>query len=230
MSKFPPLRGEISGLHPKQSPLVLANLSLAHMSINNCDIPFERRPELRARVSNISIFQCEHYANSADGALFHEVVVTELRGSSKAPTILRGCVYSRVTLRGRMGGLWLSSSESFLYEDPHLQAAYRAANAAEYRTIDWALDITEAKFSHYFSLAGIPASLIRRRSEDHFVMTREAALVLAKDEDRTVWTLTAQDLVDSGLPDTVIVIGGSAKLLRGYLEDVQRLRDRGLIG
>lgn len=229
MSKFPPLRGEISGLYPKQSPLVLSNLSVAHMSINNCDIPFERRPERRARLSNISILQCEHYANSAHGALFHDVVLTDLRGSSKAPTFLHGCAYSRVTLRGRMGGLWFSPVVNSLEEDAPLEAAYRAANAAEYRTVDWALDITEAQFTHYFSLVGIPASLIRRNPERHFVMTREAALVLAKDSDETAWSGSAQRLVELGLADAVIVIGGSPKMLRGDLEDVQRLRDRGLI-
>jgi hypothetical protein len=229
MSKFPPLRGEISGLYPKQSPLVLSNLSVAHMSINNCDIPVERRPERRARVSNISIFECEHYACSANGALFHEVVVTELRGSSKAPSFLHGCAYSRVTLRGHMGGLWFSPIVNPLGQDPHLEAAYRVANAAEYRTIDWALDITEAQFMHYFSLVGIPASLIRRRPDHHFVMTRDAAQVLASDSDETVWSMTAQELIELGMADTVIVIGGSPKLLRGYLNEAARLRDRGLI-
>jgi hypothetical protein len=229
MSKFPPLRGEISSLYPRQTPLLLSNLSIAHMSINNCDIPFERRPQRRARLSNISIFQCEHYANSAHGAFLHEVTLTDLRGSSKAPSYLRGCVYSRVTLRGRMGGLWFWHRVNCHDDDPQLEAAYRAANDAEYRTIDWALDITEAKFGHYFWLAGVPTSLIRRRPEVHFVLTREAALVLAQDADQTIWSGTAQHLVELGFPEALIVVGGSAKVLRADLGAAQRLRDRGLL-
>jgi hypothetical protein len=229
VSKFPPLQGEISGLAPQRSPVVLADFSVANMSINNCDIPFERQPERRARLSNISISHCEHYACSVEGAIIRDVTVTELRGSSKAPTYLRGCVYSRVTLRGRMGGLWLWHLVNCLHDDPQLEAAYRAANEAEYRTIDWALDITEAQFGHFFLLAGIPTSLIRRSPERHFVLTREAALVLARDADRTIWSGTAQHLVELGFADALIVVGGSAKALRADVEAAQRLRDRGLL-
>jgi hypothetical protein len=89
MGKRLALRGEISGLHPLQSPLVLSNLSVAHMSINNCDVPLARRIEQRATLRDITIFQCEHYARSMHGARLQDIVVKDVRGSSKAPSFLR---------------------------------------------------------------------------------------------------------------------------------------------
>ena len=227
MGKRLELRGEISGLHPLQSPVVLSNLSLAHMSINNCDVPLAANPKQRATLRDISIFECEHYACSVHGARLQDIVVTDVRGSSKAPSFLRGCVFSHVTLRGGMGGVWFSPiADSF---HPHLTQPYLAANAAEYRNIDWALDITEARFGHFFSLAGIPASLVRRNPARHWVMTREAAQVLVKEAAQTIWTSCAQQLIELGLADTVLVVAGSTKSVRGDLEEAAQLRDRGLL-
>jgi hypothetical protein len=224
---LPALTGEISGLQRPASPLVLANFSLARISINNCSIPLEPRPQRRAILRDISLFECEHYACSADGASFQDIVVTDLRGYGKAPSLLSGCAYSHVTLRGRMGGLWFRPQASM--DDPQVEAAYRSANAAHYATTDWALDITEAKFGHFFSLAGIPASLVRRNAQLHFAMTRDGARVVASEANRTVWGLCAQELLDLDFPDAVLVTGGSPKLRRSYLDDAARLRERGLI-
>jgi hypothetical protein len=225
VSKQLPLRGEISGHQLVRSSL--SDFSVAHMSINNCAIPIAPRPEQRITLRSISIYQCEHYACSAHGARFQDIQVTDLRGYSNGSSQLYGCVYSHVTLRGRMGGLrFVPRASPF---DSSLNEPYLAANAAEYRSIDWALDITEAKFGHFFSLVGIPASLIRRDPAQHFVMTREAALVVAHDPGPSVWAGSAQELLELGLSGAVLVIGGSSRLLREYREDVQRLRDRGLL-
>ena len=118
MGKRLALRGEISGLHPLQSPVVLSNLSVAHMSINNCDVPFAPNPKQRAALRDISIFEGEHYANSIAGARLQDIVVTDVRGSSKAPSSLHGCVFSHVTLRGGMGGLRFSPIANSFH--PHL--------------------------------------------------------------------------------------------------------------
>lgn len=207
MSRRLPLRGEISGHQAVRSSL--SGFSVAHMSINNCAIPIARRPEQRVTLRDISIFQCEHYACAAYGVRFQDIQVTDLRGYSNGSSQLSGCLYSHVTLRGRMGGLRITPRASPF--DLSLNEPYRVANAAEYRSIDWALDITEAKFGHFFALMGIPASLVRRNPALHFVMTREAALVVAHDPGPSVWAGTAQELLDLGLPDAVLVIGGSSE-------------------
>jgi hypothetical protein len=103
------------------------------------------------------------------------------------------------------------------------------ANLERYRTIDWALDISEAQFSFYQSLVGIPSGLVRRNPERHFVMTRDAALSLLQEEESGVWRLSAQELLDTGLPDTVCVVGGSGKALRHDIAQAQMLVGRGLL-
>ena len=51
----------------------------------------------------------------------------------------------------------------------------------------------------------------------------------AMDATQTVWTLTAQELLELDLADTVLVTAGSTKSLREYLDEAAQLRDRGLL-
>ena len=57
-------------------------------------------------------------------------------------------------------------------EQRRIEAEWDEANAAYYKTVDWALDITEARYAA-LAISGVPAKLIRRNPEKTGVVTRE---------------------------------------------------------
>lgn len=114
--------------------------------------------------------------------------------------------------------------------DSAANQAFALANAELYRSIDWALDIREAKFSFFETLIGVPADLVLRNPEFHFVMTRASAVEIAADRERfAIWSIAAEGLLESALEDTVIVVGGTGKKLKADLAQAYELRTQGLL-
>jgi hypothetical protein len=60
-------------------------------------------------------------------------------------------------------------------EQERVKAEWDNANADYYKTVDWAIDITQASFGS-LSISGVPARLIRRNPENTAVVTRERAV------------------------------------------------------
>jgi hypothetical protein len=225
--------GEITGLgraRPKL-PATIGNFKISHTAFHNNSTAIPTNPTARLTVRDVSIYRCKHWACHAYGVVFDNVTVTDVRGGGiggKATSFLWGCVFSHVRIRGALSGVWWRWKVD--PDDDDLSRRFLWANLSRYESIDWALDISEARFSIYEALLGIPSHLIIRDPARNFVMTREAALKLSGDNgDTTVWRITAQNLIDSALPDTVIVVGGSGKRHRAELEEARALVDQGLL-
>jgi hypothetical protein len=212
-------------------PATIGDCKASYTAFHNNSTAVPTDPAKRLTIRNVSIYRCHHWACHAHGVVFDNVTLTDVRGGgvgAKAPSFLWGCVFSRVQIRGPLSGLWWRWKVE--PDDDSLSRRFLWANIALYQSIDWALDVSEARFSIYESLLGVPARLVKRDPTRHFVMTREAALSLAAESgESTVWRITAQLLVESGLPDTVIVVGGSGKRQRTELDAAKALTDRGLL-
>jgi len=159
--------------------------------------------------------------------VFDGVLVENLRGGGMAPSFLWSCVFRHTTLAGWIGGLmWRWRMHT---DDDEMALRLHAANQQFYETVDWALDISEADFSFYEALQGVPAGLIKRHPDKHFVMTRDGAERFLKMKYGGVWYLTAQDLLKSPLDDVVIVTGGRGDKLKERLADAKVLKKRGIL-
>jgi hypothetical protein len=224
---------EITGLSrlSHKLPATIGDFKISYTAIHNNSTAIPRDPAKRLTIRDVSIHRCQHWACSAYGVVFDNVALTDVRGGgvgAKAPSFLWGCVFSRVRIRGPLSGLWFRWKVD--PDDDSLSRRFLWANIALYESIDWALDISEARFSIYEALIGVPSRLINRDPTRHFVMAREAALHLAAESgESTVWRITAQGLIESGLPDAVIVVGGSGKRQRTELDAAKALIDRGLL-
>jgi hypothetical protein len=228
MPRHFPVTGEITDLGCPRLPATVGHCKIADTAFHNNWTPMPCKPEERLTIRDVAVSRCAHWACSANGAVLDDITITDLRGGGRAPSFLWGCVYSRVRLRG-----WISGLMWRWQLDPNDDAKSRRflqANLAMYESVEWALDITEARFSFYESLMGIPARLVRRDSTAQFVMTQESARQLANDAgSSSVWHITAAKLVESGLNDTVIVLGGTGKSLRSRQDQAKALLDRGLL-
>jgi hypothetical protein len=228
MPKHFPVDGEVFGLHVARASSALGNVSLRSIAFHNNYVAAPSKPTDRCTIRSVSVFRCEHWACSAHGVLFEDVTVEDIRGSGTARSFLWGCVYSRVVLQGWISGLlfrWQVDPN-----DLHASKRFLISNRALYESIEWALDITEAKFSFLQCLTGIPPQLVRLNPQVHFVLKHQAAVqLLSGVEKKDVWSSCAEELIESGMDAVVIAVGGSGAKQRLDIQQAYALRAQGLL-
>lgn len=93
-----------------------------------------------------------------------------------APTrfFLWGCVFSQVELAGHMSGLKINRRVAAgTIATPAQQAAWDLAFSAYYSDVDWALDISKAKFAGGVTFEALPGEKIKRNVETQVLVRRE---------------------------------------------------------
>jgi hypothetical protein len=228
MPRHFPVNGEVHGLHLSRAATVLGNVSLRSIAFHNNYVAAPNKPTERCTIRGVSVFRCEHWACSAHGALFEDVTIEDIRGGGKAMSFLWGCVYSRVMMRGWISGLlfrWQVDPN-----DMHASKRFLISNRALYESIDWALDITEAKFSFLQCLTGVPPKLVRLNPQLHFVLNQQAAVQLASGPGKKdIWAICAKELIESEMEAVVIAVGGSGAKQHAHIQQAHSLRAQGLL-
>ena len=113
---------------------------------------------------------------------------------------------------------------------PKEQAAFDKANGEYYKTVDWALDITEGRF-YECELQRVPARLIKRDSETQVIITREKALLgewKKLDLSKTHWATSIEFFLERGDPDVVLVAPKRHSKYPDLLDGLKMLRDAGV--
>src|SRR5262249_52776668 len=108
----------------------------------------------------------------------------------------------------------------------------RAANAAYYENVEWALDISGAEFGE-MEIRGIPAALIRRDPETQVVITRQNALNCAWRDlpfEETLMSTSIKLFLEfpEWGPSKCLVAPKRHPKFRQYLHDIQLLRKAGI--
>lgn len=108
---------------------------------------------------------------AAIGTRLEDVTVDRL--TIKGGTFyFRGCVFSRVKLKGRIGPMMAVGPQPGIGET--LSPGAGQAIVDSYGSVDWALDISEADFTDA-DLYYVPGDLVRRDPETQFLLRREPA-------------------------------------------------------
>jgi hypothetical protein len=144
--------GEITGLGRSRPrlPSAVGNCKISHTAFHNNSTAIPTSPVARLTIRDVAMYRCHHWACYAYGVVFDSITVTDVRGGgvgAKAPSFLWGCVLSHVRIRGAFSGVWWRWRVD--PNDDGLSRRFLSANLAFYKSIDWALDITEARFSIY---------------------------------------------------------------------------------
>lgn len=93
-----------------------------------------------------------------------------------------------------------------------------------------ALDISEAEFSTFMTIPGIPASKIVRNPDFHFILSKEVSQKIAGDfQNFGIWAIAAEDLLGSGIDEMVVVIPAKGKSSVRDKEEADKLREQGLL-
>ncbi|MEU9296741.1 hypothetical protein [Streptomyces sp. NPDC048266] len=182
----------------------LADVEFVRCEFHGCSVAQFDDPGFGLMVRNVVAEKLTVKRSAADGVRFEDVRVDGLALSSL--THLTGCVFRRVTLRGRIGPLMATSPNFGLSED--VREAFLAGALRYYAEADpateWALDISEAEFAEA-DLYYVPGHLVRRDPETQFLLHRDRIA----DVDAQALPLFAQIAVDrfDGTPfDSIVAV------------------------
>jgi hypothetical protein len=200
-----------------------ANLRIAGCTFRRCRLVQQDDPNFGLRVCNVEVEKCRSLACFVAGVHFRDVAVDGFNISSHMR--LDGCFFEHVTLRGRIGpfsiyppdGLWPAST----------LPEFNATAFANYRNIDWALDISEAEFSSAEFLY-VPGELVRRDEETQFLLRRE----VLKDVDLESLPIHAKIYASrfevTPFDSMVVAAPKRSKTFREQLENLEYMRSAGL--
>lgn len=143
-------------------------------------------------------------------------------------------MFHHVTLKGKIGSIKINKTD-YVREYKSYQNHLNEIRKDFYSTIDWALDISQAKFLS-FSSEGIPAKLIKRDSNTQFVVTRKRfhSMDLLDNDFKKKYNLIRLLLklfLESDEDDQVLVtpLGKAKKYYQPILEGFQELRRAGIL-
>lgn len=212
----------------RNSGRIYSDMEFRHCYFESCNISITLKPKKRSQIRNIELLDCAIRGCTIYAAIIENVLVSSL----KTHTLLQtwGAVYKHVKLEGNIGRIMISSLIDLGLAKPKHQAAFDQANAEYYKTVDWALDISEARF-YECDIRGVSASLIIRDPETQVVVTREKALQgkwKELDLSKTYWAGWIDLFLQSGEPDVVLVAPKRYPKYQDWLDGLKMLRDAGV--
>ncbi|MFK0294757.1 hypothetical protein ACIQU6_30395 [Streptomyces sp. NPDC090442] len=179
-------------------------------------------PEFGLRVHDLSLRDCRA-GGVLHGVQFSDVSVHNLASGGRISPF--GCVFRHVTLSGRIPQLMVRDAHSAL--PPKVQEAFRDGAERFYAAVDWALDVTAAKFSDA-ELSGIPGHLVRRDPETQFVLHRDRAEAAAPQGFSARARSYLAKARTSPYPTIVVVAPTRSKYFKDMLKDLESLRAAGI--
>ncbi len=194
----------------------------------NCAVSSTTKPKRRSTARNITFRQCEVTGCLIDTVIAEDILIDGLKINRSIESW--AAVFKHVIFRGNIGKMMISPLVATGMAKPEEQAAFDEANAAYYQTVDWALDISEARFVEC-DIRNVPARLIRRDPHSQAVVTREKALLgewKKLDLSDTYWDTTIEYLLEKGDEDIVLVAPKRHPRYWVLLDGIKKLRDAGV--
>jgi hypothetical protein len=214
--------------YDRDSGAVFSDIEFRHCYFLSCALSITREPRLRTTVRNVKLLNCERRGSTLHTAIVEDCLVE----SSKTNGLCQswGAVFKHVTLRGEIERVMFSPAVSAGLATREEQRAFDESNAEYYKTVDWALDISEAEFEEC-EIQGVPASLVRRDISTQVIVTREKAIRgnwHELDLSETWWPTSIKFFLDRAERDIVLVAPKRHKKFRQLLDGLKRLRDAGV--
>lgn len=186
-----------------------SDIEVRNTSFEMCHLPGASTPGDWNRISNVALTDISQWNCSIDTAAIEDVSLHNLKRSGSAPLFLWGCVLRHVKLSGRLSGIKINRSVAIgSAASTAAQSAWDRAMVDYYRGVDWALDISEAKFAGGVTFEAIPGDLIRRNPETQVLVTRGRLSKTdwqAVDFDHTAIDLALSWFLQGSLFDSVVV-------------------------
>jgi len=212
-------------LFDRGDKLLLENIRFDECMFVNCAISLTKDISRRSVVRNVDLKNCASNGCDVGSAILEKVSIDGL--ATNDLLIIWGATFNHVKLSGDIGKLKINPYAHHVDRTEATQGSFDAHRIALYNSIDWALDISEARFKE-FDVRGIPAKLFRRDPESQVVITRERALRSGWKKhvspENDLWSFMIELFLSDGDDDMVLVAPLGApkakrdKLLRGLNE------------
>ncbi len=230
------IEDRVFSVHPYRLPDPLEDVQLRRCRFETCQQPLQRTALERPTVRRVSLVRC-HVSASDIGAIIAEDCTIDtiwFHRGSWGPQMITGCALRHVTIRGNVTG-GLEFLAAGLIQPASERGALLVANERFYADVDWALDISDARFTSVsFVRSDIPARLIRRDLATQVVITRRAILdrdwqgLLGSVVSGTGMGVAIERFLEHGRDDTVLVAAKRGKRFAQELAVLDRLRAEGL--
>lgn len=209
--------------------LFISDLRVVRCSFRACHLSTVADPAVRAVVRNVQLTDCRVFGESCtvSGAVIEDCVVDGF--SADGVMFLVGCAYKHAIIRGNISPLVLDNRVIYTWISDEIKDRFVEANTKYYGTVDWALDIPEAK-SNDMDIRGIPSSLIRRDPRTQVVATQERVREqrwskLDLDQRVRLWL---NDLVRRGWSDSIFIVPDKHPRRQRMLDSLAKLRELGI--
>jgi hypothetical protein len=229
-------RREFANHHRFTIPEGLDDIELRRCTFRQCQAPAQTTLDQRPTLRHITMTRCHVEASDLGPIVAEDCLVDTIwfhRGIW-GPQRLGGCAFKHVVLRGSIhGALEIDYSPDWIGIGRYaLDDAFVMSNADYYEKVDWALDISEARFTNcWLKFADIPARLVRRDPATQIVVRRERAL--GRDWMETqlpegAWRFSISDFLKTELPDLILVACPKGDHYQRELDTIKWLRDEGI--
>ena len=220
-----------NSLHDRGEALSLGPARLVECEFVNCHLSLTKVFEKRSTVRGVHLQRCSVKGGSVGPAILEEVTVEDL--ASNDLLLVWGALFRHVKLSGRIGKLKLNPFVDPVDRSVPTQGPLEAFRERYYGSVDWALDISEARFVE-FDFRGIPARLVRRDPESQVVVTRGRALAPGwrdrVSSSNRLWPFVIRLFLQDGDQDIVLVapLGAPRRKRDELLAGLRELRALGV--
>lgn len=211
--------------------LVAQDIVFTQCTFDNCGLSLTNDPQRMSRVSRVALTGCTSMNSIIGPAYLDDIEIDGLKTGDIM--IVWGALFRHVTLKGKIGSVKVNTA----IQDPHASAACQASfdrlREQHYGTVDWALDISQARPT-MLDLRGIPAALVRidprtqaRVFRDCLASVDQVEAVKALDVNTR---FILKQFVKSDAQDLVLAAptGRGAKFYQPVVASFEALRSAGL--
>jgi hypothetical protein len=205
-------------------PWTFSGIELENCHFDNCMVFASWLLRRRFHVRNVRLLNCSQFASGLGAAILEDIVVDGWQNRDRNDFFdAWACAFRHVILRGRIGYIKFRDGPQTAGLMQRTMD-WTSANRAYYASVDWALDIREARFTSSPELHFIPGSLIRRDPETQVLVTKEQATAALSEGlawGNSVVPVVLKWFVQNGPYDDVVVAAPRAS--RRLHEDLAAL-------
>ena len=210
---------------------MIDGISFDQCLFENCAFSLTKRLAKRSTVRNCEFKECTVSGCDIGPAIVEQVSISDL--STNDLLIVWGAVFNKVKFSGNIGKLKINQAVHHVDRSRETQGQFDDFRVSFYASVDWALDIREARFKE-FDVRGIPAAKFLRDPESQVVITRERAMRgewrQGISRGNTLWPFMIKLFLADGDRDTVLVapLGASRAKRAQLLAGLNELRSLGV--
>lgn len=147
--------------------------------LENCEVMgtmlASRHPGEWRTIRDCAAVKCRQYNCLISGTAIENCLLDTMGQAGPMYLSLDACVFRHVTLRGKLTSM-LFRFGAYVVSDAGTDDAWREEMVKYYRGVDWAMDVSEARFTALTALTIVPGDLVRFDPE-RAIRIRRAALV-----------------------------------------------------